>query len=72
MVSHHVVHAGALLLGVASVSHGMKRYAVVLAALLCATAVTFTIITRLADAVFTASSACTRLKPSVTISPSGK
>ena len=50
MVSHHVVHTGVLLLGVISVSHGMKRYAVVLAAFLCATAVTFAIVNRLADA----------------------
>jgi hypothetical protein len=47
-ITRHVVHAGALLLGVTSVSHGMKRYAVVLAALLCATTVTFAIINRLA------------------------
>jgi hypothetical protein len=49
MVSHHVVHAGVLLLGVTSVSYSMKRYAVVLAALLCATAVTFAIVNRFAD-----------------------
>ena len=48
-VWRHVVHAGALLLGVTCVSYGMKRYAVVLAALLCATAVTFAIVSRLAD-----------------------
>jgi hypothetical protein len=49
MVSHHVVYGGALLLGVISVSYGMKRYAVVLAALLCATAVTSAIVNRLSD-----------------------
>jgi hypothetical protein len=48
MVSHQVVHAGVLLLGFTSVSHNMKRYAVVLATLLCATAVTFAIVHRLA------------------------
>jgi hypothetical protein len=49
VVSHQVVHAGVLLLGVTSVSYGMKRYAVVLAAFLCAIAVTFAIANHLAD-----------------------